>query len=298
MLKLRTLPALALIPLLGILTGCNALVMSNRYSATETITKSFPAASMPKIYVETFNGEIDVMTGPSDKVQAKVSKKAGGATQEAAEDDLENIEVSMTQEKDTIRIVARQLNQKPMSNRGAAVELTVPEGTFLDLHTSNGKVGAAGLVGEVLAESSNGGITVKGSRGKLNLTTSNGPIVVEGGKDRLDLRTSNGGIDVKSDKCVISAKTSNGKIVYSGKLADDLSTFASSNGSITLNLPSDAQFQVEADTSNGKIRTDFPFKGYDGKKPKKSLKGSIGENPAASVRLHTSNGDVNLKFSK
>ena len=66
----------------------------------------------PRVVVETFNGKIKVITGAGDTVQANVTKRGSGNTQSAAQDDLKNIEVSMTQAGDTVRIVARRMGQQ------------------------------------------------------------------------------------------------------------------------------------------------------------------------------------------
>src|SRR5581483_2379582 len=108
----------------------------------------------------------------------------------------------------------RSLNPKPFVNRGAAVELQVPEGSSLDLHTTNGKVNAAGLMGDIVARTSNGAIQTQNSRGTLDLETSNGSVTVEGGVGKARIKTSNGPIDVASDKALLDAHTSNGRIHF------------------------------------------------------------------------------------
>ena len=83
------------------LTGC-WVVGINTFSAEQEISETFKTKATPHIVVDTFNGAIDVTPGDKGTVEAKVIKRAGGASQEEAEADLENVEVSMTQEGDTI----------------------------------------------------------------------------------------------------------------------------------------------------------------------------------------------------
>jgi hypothetical protein len=68
------------------------------------VTQSFTADRSPRIVVEVFNG------------------RGGGVSQAAAEDDLQNVEVTMTQDGDTIRVVAND------------------PGATLELHTNNGPI--------------------------------------------------------------------------------------------------------------------------------------------------------------
>jgi DUF4097 and DUF4098 domain-containing protein YvlB len=188
------------------------------------------------------------------------------------------------------------LSQGPDSfrSRGADVQLEVPPGTVLDLHTSNGKIAAIGDVGNVNASSSNGKIDVEGSKGKLKLHSTNGAITVVGGAGKIDVETSNGAIDVKAARALVDARTSNGSIHFEGNLAEGDNTFRSSNGKITLLLPSDASFRLEADTSNGKIRSDF-LPGTSKGKEGQHLSGAVGDHPDASITAKTSNSSIEIR---
>jgi hypothetical protein len=203
----------------------------NRFTATEEVSKTLRTEAAPHIVVETFNGAIEVLTGAEGKVKATVTKRAGGKTQEGAEDDLDNIDVSIEREKDVIHIVAVPRDHDAFRNRGASVELEVPAGAVLELTTSNAKISATGEVGDFTADSSNGGIHVEGSNGKLKLHTSNAGITVKGG-GRLDLKTSNGPIAITTHKALVDAQISNSSIhfeVVENHLVVAGSTFLSDN---------------------------------------------------------------------
>jgi DUF4097 and DUF4098 domain-containing protein YvlB len=279
-----------------VLPGC-WVVNFNPFTAEQEVSDTFKTKATPLIVVDTFNGVIDVTPGEKGIVEARVTKRAGGSTQEEAEQDLENIEVSMKQEGDKIEIKVGKTDQSMWSNRGASVELQVPEGTVLDVRTTNGKVNVVAITGDVKARSSNGAIHVKGTRGKLDLTTSNGGIQAEGGTGRLDLKTSNGPIAVKSTKAVVNARTSNGAIQFTGRLNDGDNAFQSSNGKIALALPSDAEFNLDATTSNGRIKSDFAVD-EDEKANKHRLRGTVGKDPKATIKVHTSNGSIEIREQK
>jgi DUF4097 and DUF4098 domain-containing protein YvlB len=295
MLFRRPVPPLGLLALLALaFAGCGLSNLNNRFTAEETESKSFTTKEAPRVIAETFNGGIDITTGAEGTVKASVIKRASGSSQDAAEDNLDTIEVSMKQEGDEIRIKAFVKENKLFSSRGARVTLQVPPGTFLDLHTSNGRIAALGQTGDVRGESSNGEIEVKGGSGKLHLTTSNGPINVEGGSGRLSLHTSNGLINVKAEDVAVDAHTSNGAIHFKGSLAGGEHVFDTHNGGVVLVLPADAQFRVDGQTSNGKIVSDFQVK-QGQKKRRAELHGTVGKNPAATIKIHTSNGAIELR---
>jgi len=278
------------------LPGCWA-VNFNPFTAEQEESDTFKVKDKPMIVVDTFNGAIDVTPGEKGIVEARVTKRAGGSTQEEAEQDLENIKVTMRPEGDKIVIKVEKTDQSMWSSRGASVDLQVPEGTILDVRTTNGKVNVVAITGDVKARSSNGPIHIKGSRGKLDLTTSNGGIQTEGGTGKLDLKTSNGPIAVKSTKAVINARTSNGAIQFTGRLNDGDNSFQSSNGKIALALPSDAEFNLDATTSNGRIKSDFAVDEEE-KAGKHHLRGTVGKDPKATIKLHTSNGSIEIREQK
>ena len=129
----------SLMTVVVMLSACGANIRINPFTAEETVTQSFTPAAAPRIVVEMFNGSVDVVTGSDNTVKVDVIKRGGGMSQAAAEDDLKNVEVTMTQDGDTIRVVAKRTDQRvDLGNTGASAKLRVPNGAILDLRSSNG----------------------------------------------------------------------------------------------------------------------------------------------------------------
>jgi DUF4097 and DUF4098 domain-containing protein YvlB len=266
---------------IGALLAGLALALSactgGNVTAEEIVAQSFDTSASPRVVVETFNGHIEVAAGAEADVLAEVTKRGAGFSLAGAEDDLKNVEVTMTQEGDTVRIVARRTGgPQLMGNSGASIELTVPAGASLDLHTSNGHIGSNGVTGDI------------------SMDTSNGALEVDGGGGRIDLSTSNGRIDVEARDAVVDARTSNGRIGFRGSLAEGNHGFRTSNGRIEITLPSSAQFRIDASTSNGDVSTEFPVS-RSGSTRDEELHGVVGENPDASITATTSNGDIDIR---
>src|SRR5512135_891066 len=176
-----------------ILSACGANISINPFTAEETVTQSFTPGAPPHLVVEMFNGAVDVVTGSDNTVKIDVVKRGGGSSQAAAQDDLKNVEVTMTQDGDTIRVVAKRTDQRiDIGNSGASAKLRVPNGATLDLRSSNGSITASGPVSDVKAATSNGPIVVRGPLGQLDLSTSNGAITIDGGSGSINVETSNG----------------------------------------------------------------------------------------------------------
>ncbi len=280
-----------------ILAACGANININLFTAEEVVSKSFTTDGTPRVVVEMFNGGIDVITGSNPAVDVKVTKRGGGNSQSEAQDDLKNVEVTMTDDGGAIHITARRTDRRvDIGNSGASAQLTVPNGTMLELRTSNGGIISSGPVGDALADTSNGKIDIKGAAGQLNLSTSNGQITVNGGSGKLDLETSNGGIDVTADNVIVTARTSNGAVSFTGSLAAGANELRTSNAGIVITLPANAAFNVDADTSNGKITSDFAVTGSDISDT--YLHGSVSGGGQTTIGLHASNGNIEIRRSR
>ena len=296
MKRLTTIFSLMLMAAL-VLSACGANININLFTADEVISQSYPSG-IKRVTVDVFNGSVDVITGTDASVKVDMTKRGGGNSQQDAQADLKNVEVTMTADGDTLHVVARRTDKRvDIGNSGASVNIRVPAGTTLDLRTSNGKVSMAGPVGDTTVRTSTGGIEVKAATGQLDLTTSNGQINVNGGTGQLTMDTSNGGISITSDNVVVAARTSNGQISYTGALANGKHSFHSNNAGIVITLPSNTNFNVDANTSNGKITSDF-LVSVSGNMSDTELHGSVGQNPGISISLDTSNGNIEIRKSR
>jgi DUF4097 and DUF4098 domain-containing protein YvlB len=276
------------------LSACGAYISINPFTAEETVTQSFTTGATPRIVVEMFNGSVDAVTGSDNTVKIDVIKRGGGVSQADAEADLKNVEVTMTQDGDTIRVVAKRTDQRvDIGNSGASAKLRVPAGAILDLRSSNGAITTSGPVGDVIAQTSNGSIDVRGPLGQLDLNTSNGPITINGGSGLLDVETSNGPIDITADNVVVVGRTSNGPLRFNGSLAQGRSEMRTSNGNIVVTLPAGAQFAIDANTSNAKISSDFAVTAQDSSD--NHLRGTVGNDPGTTLALQTSNGPIEIR---
>lgn len=128
------------------------------------------------------------------------------------------------------------------------------------------------------------GKTVNGDVDALNLTAD------------VDASTVNGSINV-STAGLASAKTVNGSITAVMGRADwaDGLEFKTVNGAIDLSLPAGLSAEVEAETLNGDIQTDFPLT-VTGRFSKRRLTGTIGSG-GRELRLKTVNGSVLIRRS-
>jgi RNA polymerase sigma factor (sigma-70 family) len=284
---------------LGATAGAGA-----RQTAKEVVSKAFQTGAKPYLGVTVFNGAITVTRGKEGTITVRVTKECRAPTAEAAQKALQEIDVKMTQEGDTVRVETRAPKEhKPDTNLGASAEVQVPPGmVMMELHTSNSPVTLTGTA-NAAARTSNGPITVTGSR-----------------RCRLVLATSNGNVQVEAEQAQVDVRTSNGNVHFQGSLARAKHTIHSSNGNLVLALPATTAGRIDAQTTHGRVTCDFPMRRVAGagsiqigpetaqrrrsdEAPERrregrsasSLHGSIGEGSDITLTLSTSNGNITIR---
>jgi DUF4097 and DUF4098 domain-containing protein YvlB len=235
--------------------------------------------SNPRVVVSSFNGKIDVRTANTNEITARVEKEGRGWSHDDAEDNLDDVSVAFENDGNTYRVTVRVLGHSKDwdHDSGADVELVVPAGTALDLTTDNGDISSTGTNAPVNARSTNGAIDITGGQGAM------------------DLRTTNGAITARpSGAAFASLSTTNGRIAFTGSLLPGVNDFESTNGDITIALPSSSQFEFDASTTNGDAVCEFSYSTI-GSSSGSSLRGTVGADSDVQVRARSTNGDVRIR---
>jgi hypothetical protein len=128
----------------------------------------------------------------------------------------------------------------------------------------------------------------------LDIETMNGAIAVAGVSGRMDVRAVNGGVHLTEVGGDVSGRTTNGgvHVELDGRRWDgrglDVET---TNGGVTLSVPSDYSARLETGTVNGGIHIDFPVtvQGRVGRR----LEATLGDG-GPPVRVVTTNGGVRI----
>ena len=222
--------------------------------------------------VENINGPIQVSTWDKAEYGIELFIKAGGYTEEEAEENLKALKVDL---EDQVVEGQQRLNLKfdyPHERRwySIAIDVNLPEGaeTDLDVTSKNGGITLGRLKGGTMEATTNNGKITLGeiSAAKISLKTSNGKVTLEDvSSEVIDLRTSNGRVtldDVSAPR--MTGKTSNGRI--EGNLDSQEASLSTSNGKIDLTLPCKTSGEYELHSSNGRITLEVsgePNVGYD-----------------------------------
>lgn len=261
-----------------------------------------------RVFLENFNGSVEVLGSDSDNVSITGAKYA------SREEVMEQMKIEVVSEPDSLRIrTIRPLDRN--CNCGAKYVIRLPKKVTLDriessngsirldntegparLRTSNGSIRVWGVKGNVEAQTSNASIEVNSFDGAAVLKTSNGRIRADGVRGNFDAQTSNASIDVTIAELEsgrpVKLTSSNGSINLAfDRWNNNEIIVGTSNASINLRLPQSVNAQLKARTSNGSITTEYEVATTEVSKSR--LEGRIGSGGSL-IDLGTSNGSIRL----
>jgi DUF4097 and DUF4098 domain-containing protein YvlB len=128
----------------------------------------------------------------------------------------------------------------------------------------------------------------------LNLEAHNGGLSVDGVAGKMDLRTVNGSLNLVEVGGDVRAETQNGSLnveLVGAKWEGQGLDARTQNGSVRMGIPSNYAAQIETETVNGRMNTDFPItvQGRIGRHLSVPLNGG-----GVTLRATTTNGSVTL----
>ena len=183
----------------------------------------------------------------------------------------------------------------------------------IDVHTSGGDIRFRDVDGPIRGRTSGGDIRLDGTSGTADIETSGGDIELGTIGGEVTARTSGGDITVRRASAAVEVKTTGGNIVIreasegvqaktsGGSVRAHLRTLSrdssltTSGGSITLRVPEDAAFSVDARTGGGNVAIDEAFAlTSQGTSSRSRFTGTVnGGGP--DVRLRTSGGTIRIE---
>jgi hypothetical protein len=217
-----------------------------------TVDETRPLAANGEFSLENTNGSVRLASWDEARVRIEAVKRA------RSERALQELQVEIVGEGDRLSVRTRYPRPHWMGGAGSVeYRVSVPRGARVRLSNVNGRVEVEGVQGSVRASTVNGSVDVTGAGGEVEASSVNGSVEV--GVARVD---------------------------PAGR--SELST---TNGSVRLTLPRDANADVEAHTVNGGAGCDFEL--VDGRQSRRKLEGRIGTG-GARFELGTVNGSVHV----
>ncbi len=295
----------------------------------ETISKRFEVSAGGLLLVKAERSSIEVSPSAGDVVEVEIiSNLSPEELQRNYSIDVRQAGNQVLVEVDYLRDFGGWFGGW-RGGRGLRIRARVPREFNADLETSGGSISVEELAGEVRAETSGGGIslgriqgpvraetsggsielasasgsawlrtsgggiTIGDVEGEVDAETSGGSIRVERAVGPVRLETSGGGITVREVAGALDARTSGGSIQAAiTRQPDGDCRLSTSGGGVEVRLAPGLGFDLDAETSGGRVRANYP--GAPGEGGRNRLAGQVNGGGPRLV-LRTSGGSISLE---
>jgi DUF4097 and DUF4098 domain-containing protein YvlB len=244
--------------LAGFTLALSLLATAASAKVTEKFTQSYPLDANGSIQLENVNGSVEIVGWDKNEVSLEAEKTARD------QEGLDRMHLKI--ESSSRRLSIKTEYEKKWKfwetmNAQVHYKLKIPSGATLDVDVVNSGIHVTGVKGGVDLEAVNGGIEAEDLTGSGSFETVNGSI----------------------------------RVTYATMPAGGRIELETVNGSCKLILPSNAAFDLDADTVNGRINCDFPITLESS--GKRELRGSVGGG-GTHVNLESVNGGLDVDKGK
>ena len=276
--------------------GCVINVDADQVAIREE--KQFKVSAGADVTLDTFDGSIRVESWDQPEVHVEIQKR--GPDREIAE----ALEVRSSQDGNTVRVEAPSpkvmrefMGIGNYSSPSVSFVVRVPEDVKLTAITRDGSIVVERVNGVINLRSGDGSIRAEGTKGDVTVRTGDGSVTVVDADGRLSLESGDGSIRVGGRVQHLHAQTRDGSIVVEAEEGSamkedwDVST---GDGSITFRVPQDFSAEIDADSRDGRVRSDMA--GLDGERRDDSrgtLRGRIGSG-GHTLKLRSGDGSISL----
>jgi len=185
----------------------------------------------------------------------------------------------------------------------ARLRVAVPRNLVLQARTEDGSIKVENLEGRLALRTGDGSVTADRLSGDIEIHTGDGAIRVDKVDGRLDLETEDGSITVDARPSMLKARTGDGSIrvqVQPDTVMSDAWDLSTGDGSVTLTLPPTFNAEIDAETSDGAVRSTHPalkiaeHEGEGRREARRELKTKMGEGGPV-LRVRTSDGSIRFE---
>lgn len=297
-----------------------------------SFNKKLEVTGAVRLEVQTGSGSIRVSPGAPGTVQVhgeiRLSSRARGS---GGMEKVRRIEANppIVQEGGVVRVGRTAGDDELLRDVSISYEIAVPPETSVESRTGSGsqtigdlkgpvdaRAGSGSLTlgaigdsvtvragsGSIRVGSANGGLEAKTGSGSITARGVAGPITANAGSGSVDVEqtgagdveidTGSGRVEVRGVQGGLRVSTGSGSIRAQGEVASDWHLEAAS-GSVTVELTSDAGFELMARTHSGHIDSEIPIT-VSGRISKKELTGTVrGGGPR--LEIDTSSGSIRIR---
>jgi DUF4097 and DUF4098 domain-containing protein YvlB len=253
-----------------------------------------------RLTIKNLNGPIDVRASSSDRVEVRTIVRAesrgnvADVTFDVRERSADDVEICTVYQGKSDCEPHNSWNNVRVSVRYI---VDLPKTMRLRANTGNGAISVTQTVAEIDANTGNGDVVIRESMGRVGVATGNGDVTITSARGPVRVSSGNGRIVANTSRGPVEASTGNGDIdVKMASLPADQGsmTFTTGSGSVRVALPADFNGEVDANTGNGSITTEFELR-VQGRLTMSRLRGVIGNGNGPVIKLRSGNGRLELR---
>jgi DUF4097 and DUF4098 domain-containing protein YvlB len=287
----------------------------------EKFEKTVALAKDGKVDISNISGDITVLSWNQDQVKIEALKISEASSLEKAKENTAKVTIEVVPEGSLLRIETKYPKSDKFwggdsVNVSVNYKLWIPEKAALKATNISGDISAEAIGGAVALKAVSGDIHLTKAAGGADCNTVSGDVTVaevtgsaflksvsgdvkaSGVKGSVEAESVSGdiGLTEVSEASTVRVKALSGEVLYRGGVSKQGNySLKSHSGTVTLYIPADSAFDLEAETFSGEIQSDFEIK-VMGKVSPKELSGSVNGGGAV-LKVSSFSGDIKLKKS-
>jgi DUF4097 and DUF4098 domain-containing protein YvlB len=253
--------ALTLVAAAVVLAGCEVNLNTEGLSAREV--KTFKVSGQPEVVLDTFDGSIELHSWDRNEIEVEVEKRA------MEQSLLDEIKIDAQQEGDKIvvRVTGPRGERHGVTigmhiSPTARLRVAVPKNANINAVSGDGSIKAEAIEGKIVLRTSDGSITGTRLGGDIQVRSGDGSIRIDNTTGKLDLETEDGSVGVDARPSVLHLRTGDGSVrvtLEPETVMTDNWEITTTDGSVVVTLPGLFNAELDAETSDGAVRTNHPL---------------------------------------
>jgi len=245
-----------------VLSGCEVNLNTEGLSARETMT--FKVSGQPRVVLDTFDGAIELHSWDRPEVEVEIERRA---MEQALIDEIK-VEASEKNGVVTVKVIGparaefRGVTIGMHISPTARLRVAVPRNSNVEATSGDGSIRAEAIEGKLVLSTSDGSVTGTRLGGDIQIRSGDGSIRLDNVTGKLDLETTDGTVVVDGSPAVLKARTGDGSIratIEPDTVMADNWELSTSDGTVVLTLPGAFNGELDAETSDGVVRTSHPL---------------------------------------
>ncbi len=306
----RRLPIAGMFAAVAIISAaCEVNLNTEGLSARETLT--FKVTGQPDVILDTFDGAIELHSWDRPEVEVEIERRAMEQTL------LDEIKVESSEKNGvvTVKVTGPTRTQFRGVTVGmhisptARLRVAVPRNSNVQATSGDGSIRAEAIEGKLLLTTTDGSVVGTRLGGDIQIRSGDGSIRLDNVTGKLDLETTDGSIGVDARPTVLKARTGDGSIratIEADSVMAENWELTTSDGTVVLTLPGTFNAELDAETSDGVVRSSHPLieddteRREDGenrgdrRERRRTLRTKIGEGGKL-LRVRTGDGSIRIE---